>query len=160
MKKNAQTFNQDTANDPIALFFREISKVKDDDRSLILVVNGFMELLVKSLIKVKCKNGKRILDDSRSYPYSIKLVILNEIGIITDSNFKVFDWLRKLRNDAAHDPFFELKTEDVTYLQLTGKKVDFFNGLQAMIMIFWNEHSGLFFPIFAPSISRISGARE
>jgi hypothetical protein len=85
MKKIAETSDQNPTNDPIARFFIETSKVKNDDRSLILVVNGFMELLIESLIKVKYKNGKKILDGSRSYPYSIKFVILNEIGVITDS---------------------------------------------------------------------------
>lgn len=40
--------------------FRELHNVQDNDRLLVLVTHGFLELLVNALIDAKCKNAKRI----------------------------------------------------------------------------------------------------
>ncbi len=40
--------------------FRELSIVKDNTRLLVLVTNGFMELLINRLIETKTKNAKKI----------------------------------------------------------------------------------------------------
>ncbi len=94
-------------------FINEVNRVSGDPRLSILVINGFMELLVNILIRKKLKHGKRIEEDSRGYPYSTKIIILNEIGIINDELFNSIDNLRKLRNDAAHQTFFEIKDSDL-----------------------------------------------
>jgi hypothetical protein len=57
---------------------------------------------MNALIINKAKNGKKISNDNRSYPYSSKILILHEIGVLSDEDFKVYDWFRKIRNKAAH----------------------------------------------------------
>lgn len=77
-------------------------------RTLIMVVSGYLELFTNAIIKANCKNQKRILNDALTYPWSARTVLLNEMGLITDDQLKMIDWLRKIRNEAAHEVFFEL----------------------------------------------------
>jgi hypothetical protein len=142
-------------DEPILRFFRELSKVKESHRSLVLVTNGFLELLVESLVKAKCKNAGRITGDNRSYPYSSKLLILNEIGALPDAQYRLFDWFRKLRNDAAHNPFFEIS--ESTLQQLSNEEFKrpekFYDFCVILIGGFWSDHLDIFGPVFAPMIT-------
>ncbi|EKG0016988.1 hypothetical protein RZ186_003485 [Vibrio cholerae] len=88
--------------------FRELSIVKDNTRLLVLVTNGFMELLINRLIETKTKNAKKIKSNGQSFSYATKLLILNEINVISNESYEVFEWFRKLRNNSAHSPVFEV----------------------------------------------------
>ena len=80
-------------------FFKELGAVKNHHRSLVIIVHGYIELLLNSIIDVKCKHGKaRITKNSRDFPLSVKLTLLNELGIVDDTLFKVLDKFRKIRN--------------------------------------------------------------
>jgi hypothetical protein len=68
-------------------------------------------LIVNTLIKAKCRNGNRILDDSRQYPHSAKTVILNEIGLFRDEELQLLDRFRKLRNDTVHTAQFNVAND-------------------------------------------------
>jgi hypothetical protein len=83
--------------DTLLRFHVEISKVKDDERLLVLSTHGFHELLINTLIEAKCKHGILITSDSRGYTQSIKLVILHKLGLIEDDLFQILDWFRRLR---------------------------------------------------------------
>lgn len=142
-------------NDPLMRYHRELEKVKDDARSLVLVTNGFFELLIQSLIKAKCKNAKRITEDNRTYPYSAKLLILNEIGILSDQFYATFDKFRRIRNDAAHNPFFQVTTESLQSLNeiKDSNLLNPENLYDLCIMLeaaLWNSHISVFAPEFFP----------
>ena len=96
---------------PMIKITREITMVKNNNRLLVLVTHGFIELLVNALIDHYLKNSKKVTNDGRSYPHSTKLLLLNEVGIIDDNLYKVFNWFRKLRNRAAHQPIFKVNKE-------------------------------------------------
>ena len=69
--------------DILVSFFNELHKVEDNDRSLVVVSHGFIELLINTIIDAQLKHGKRkITNNNRDYPHSVKLVILNELNII------------------------------------------------------------------------------
>ncbi|MBI3464953.1 MAG: hypothetical protein HY000_18140 [Planctomycetes bacterium] len=144
--------------------FRELYHVQDNPRLLILISHGFIELLVNALIDAKCKNAKKIISNSRDFPHSAKLVILHEMGVITDFRFKSLDWFRKLRNRAAHEPLFEVTPEEIAahFNQTTAADRSIVadqHGLTAhgfaqlcvlMIVTLWSDHSKLFSPVFVP----------
>lgn len=136
----------------IALFFVELGKVQSNARSLVLVTNGFLELLVEALIKEKCKSSKRIIDDNRTFPYSSKLIILNEIGAISDKSYRNLDLFRKLRNKAAHEPFFSIKKDSLNNFSID--EYEMADGLYVLctylISDIWDENRDVFTPIFAP----------
>lgn len=94
-------------------FLNEVELVSDNPRLSILIINGLMELMVSILIRNQLKHGKKIEEDNRSYSYSTKILILNELGIIGDELFYNMDKLRDLRNRAAHQPFFEIQDSDL-----------------------------------------------
>ena len=141
-------------NDPVIKFFGELYKVKDNPRLVALLGHGFLELLINTLIDAQCKNAKKIVSNQRDYPHSAKLLILNELGIISDDLYRNFDWFRKIRNKAAHEPFFEITKNDMSALQ--NKKYHnpdmFYEFCNLLISGFWNDHLDVFGPVFAPTI--------
>lgn len=143
-------------DEPIVKFFRELDKVKDDQRSLVLVTNGILELLVETLVKSKCKNQKRFLQDGRGYPYSAKLLILHEIHAISDETFMAFDWFRKIRNDAAHKPFFAVTADTLKKLKDANLKDPKNLYLLCVTLIgqLWNQNIDTFGPVFSPNMTK------
>lgn len=133
---------------------RELSIVKDHTRLLVLVTHGFIELLVNALADHYLKNSKKVTSDERSYPHSTKILLLNELGIIEDSQYKVFDWFRKLRNKAAHQPIFYVTKNDLK--NLSPKKYrnpkNFYYFCFEFMGGFWNQHIPIFRPKFAPGL--------
>ena len=161
-----QEGKEDKKNDGLDLFkkriedaivtqiFMELSVVKDNTRSLVLVTHGFIELLVNTLADHYLKNSKKVTSDERSYPHSIKILLLNELGIIEDNQYKVFDWFRKLRNKAAHQPIFYVTKNDLK--NLSPKKFrdpkNFYNFCFEFMGGFWNQHIPIFRTKFAPGL--------
>ncbi|HGH6027991.1 TPA: hypothetical protein AB5H75_004022 [Vibrio mimicus] len=134
--------------------FRELSIVKDNTRLLVLVTNGFMELLINRLIETKTKNAKKIKSNGQSFPYATKLLILNEINVISNESYEVFEWFRKLRNNSAHSPVFEVTKNDLKNLSYEQyhDPSDFYNLCTAFIGSLWNNHVDVFGPVFAPGV--------
>lgn len=137
-------------------FLKEIGNVKDDDRSLILLTHGFIELLMSSLIESKLKHGKRI-NSNYEYTYSIKLILINEKDLIDDKVYKILDWFRKIRNRAAHDPFFNLSDGDLGTIKDYSQKLSpvdeedgnhLFMLCLRLIQFIWNRHTEIFVPTF------------
>jgi len=134
---------------------REMAMVKNNNRLLVLVTHGFIELLVNALIDHYLKNSKKVTNDERLYPHSTKLLLLNEIGIIDDNLYKVFNWFRKLRNRAAHQPIFQVIEDDLKNISPEKYKnpSNFYNlCMGELIGGFWNQHIPIFGPIFAPGL--------
>jgi len=134
---------------------REMAIVKNNTRLLVLVTHGFLELLVNALVDHYLKNSKKVTNDERLYPHSTKLLILNELGIIDDNLYKVFNWFRKLRNRAAHQPLFKLTKDDLKHIgPKEYQNPDNFYDLCMLELIagFWNKHIPIFGPIFAPGL--------
>ncbi|GAG88789.1 unnamed protein product [marine sediment metagenome] len=149
-------------DDQLIRFHKEIGRVKDDERLLVLVTHGFIELLLNVIVEAKCKRAKKI-KDSQDYPHSVKLVLLNEIGLINDCFFEILDWFRRLRNKAAHEPFFALSDSDRNYVNRTlesfppGRAT---GGLPRfctyIVGAIWNGHKDILMPVFMTSIAEQS----
>jgi len=141
-------------DDLIMQIFKELSLVKGHTRLLVLVTHGFIELLVNALVDHHLKNSKKVTSDGRSYPHSTKILLLNELGIIEDSQYKVFDWFRKLRNKAAHQPIFQVTKNELKNISPEKyKEIDnFYELCIELIGGFWNQHIPIFGPKFAPGL--------
>ncbi len=135
---------------PIVRMQQEISKVREDPRSLTLVSHGLFELLVNALIKSRCKNGKKITKDHRGYPHSTKLIILHEIDAIDDYHFKIYNWFRDIRNDAAHEPLFSISMVDFKKIDVKSELTprNYARICENIVFGFWNKHKDVFIPIF------------
>ncbi len=134
-------------------------------RIVILVAHGLIELMVNTLIESHCKNSKSITSDTRGYPHAAKLLILNECNVIHDVEYIVLDRLRKLRNAAAHEPFFNV--DKYRLMQITEPLKPYFatlpgefdktfssiNGLcSTIIQSLWNSHMDVLGPVFSPEV--------
>jgi hypothetical protein len=120
-----------------------------------------LELLVNTLVKHKCKSGKKIIEKTRDYPYSVKLVLLHEKGLISDFQFQQLNALRNIRNKAAHEAQFKLTPEMLAPFRgviSTGRNVKLDDPKNFpflcgdTVMGFWNQSVKLFAPIFEPHL--------
>lgn len=103
---------------------KELNELKGQPRLQLFVTHGFLELIVSILVRSKAKNGKKIQSDTRSYPYSSQILLLNEISVISDQEYKVLDWFRKMRNRAAHEALFKLTNNDLAKVSYKITKED------------------------------------
>jgi hypothetical protein len=71
----------------VETFLMELNTLVHIPRFQVIVSHGVLELLVNTLIEHRCKNAKRIIERTRDYPYSVKLVMIHEKGLITDFYF-------------------------------------------------------------------------
>src|SRR5271156_1732911 len=83
-------------------FVNELDAVKPHSRSMLVITQGVLELLVNVLAEKSCVNGDKISADNRTCPYSVKLTILNEMKIIDSYEYTILNTFRDLRNEAAH----------------------------------------------------------
>jgi hypothetical protein len=128
--------------------------MKASHRLSVVVAHGLLELLVNIFIEANCKHGKGISSRSRDYTQSAKLVILHELRFLTDWEFERFDWLRKLRNRAAHDPLFAISRDDLALFKDTehSDPANFHDLCIYLVAGFWNRHVELFGPKVMPEL--------
>ena len=94
-------------------FFKELIAVEEHHRSLVIIAHGYIELFLNRIIDEKCKHGKkRITKNNRDFPLSVKLTLLNELGLLDDRLFQILDKFRKIRNRAAHEALFSITTDE------------------------------------------------
>ena len=145
----------------IETFILEINSVSHSPRFQIIVTQGVLELLVNTMIEHNCKNADRITERARDYPYSVKLVILHEKGLISDFHFQQLDALRSIRNKAAHEAQFVLTQQMLSPFKAVtsfGRNVKFDEPKNFPILCgdtvlgFWNHGVRLFAPIFEPHL--------
>ena len=145
----------------IETFVGDIKAVSHSPRFQLIVAHGVLELLVNTLIECSCKHGKKIVERTRDYPHSVKLVLLHEKGLISDFDYQQLDALRDLRNKAVHKPQFNLTHEMLApFKGVTSKgsnyKLDdpknFVHLCGSTVFGFWNQHVRLFAPIFEPHL--------
>lgn len=159
--------DKDLSNDPLLAFFRELKKVADNQRSLVIVTHGFIELLINTIIDAHCKHGrKKITSNRRDYSQSVKLVLLSELNVLDDRLYKILDWFRRLRNKAAHEPFFQLTPNDLNYAKNSmdrffphdpTKKVNDLNMFcKLLVGTIWNNNLEVLVPVFTPTLVKSS----
>lgn len=70
--------------------------------AIVVTLHLLTEFVLDRLIQAKSPTPRRILDDSRTFTYSVKLVLVRNMGLIDESLFRSLDALRRLRNEYAH----------------------------------------------------------
>ena len=124
----------------------ELAHYKDNHRLLIVVTCTFAELMVTTIIEAECKRGKAINDSSRDFPFSVRLTLLYELDLISKAEYEAFNWLRKRRNDAAHQPGFAFDHSHMpSWADENHKTPDkLFSLCVTLISVFWNARVELF----------------
>jgi hypothetical protein len=128
--------------------FYELVKVKESPRATAIITNSFIEMMVIELVRKECKQGTRICKDSQ-FTHSIRTLILFEKGLIPEAIFKRLEWLRKLRNDAAHTFPFDNPTSQIdAYRTLDADCAncppDFYEICVSILRDFWNLYPTYF----------------
>ena len=124
----------------------ELEHYRDNPRFLLILTCSFAELLVGTLIEARCKDGKKINDNTRDFPFSVRLTLLYELGLLHEPHFCWLTWLRKLRNDAAHKPNFRFTADRMP--QWGGPehqtKDKLFSLCANVVSILWNQNVALY----------------
>jgi hypothetical protein len=105
--------------DIITSFIDEIQTVKKNQRSMVVITQGVFEMFMNMLAEQCCKNGKLVA----GYHCSYQLIMLNELGIVDDNQYRLLRAFNDIRNDAGHgyefiltkkmlEPFKSMKSPD------------------------------------------------
>lgn len=97
-----------------------IDKYKNQDGyyeqiSTLLITHLYIEYFINAIIKSHFKLNKKILNDHRSYSFSIKLDLIYEKGFIPEwvySNIRKFN---QIRNDFSHNLHFDILNRDLKF---------------------------------------------
>ena len=124
----------------------ELEHYRENPRLLIVVSCTFAELMIGTLIEARCREGKRINKDNRDFPFSVKLTLLRQMNILHEDHFTWLNWLRKQRNDAAHEAEFQFTSNRLpTWGGDAHRTPDKLFSLCLNILAnVWNEHVELF----------------
>jgi hypothetical protein len=130
----------------------EFELLQHHPRSCVIVMHGFIELLINTLIQEKCKSGNKMATNNRDYPHSVKLTILRELELLDEESFKKLTWFRKLRNDAAHEAVFTITPDKLQmFVGTRFADVSHFPLLcMDIFMNLWNAYPSLFSSKFSP----------
>ena len=126
---------------PVMGFLTEIC-IPGNYRFRVIVAGATLELLINTLIKHHCKkHGSRFVD----YSYDSKLLILHEMGILSDNRYRLLNLFKKnLRNDAAHEHKFEITKETLSKFPITITTNQEHHVVShiciKMVTELWNEH--------------------
>ena len=123
--------------------------LKNEPRVLILIAHGFVERLVDEVLKAKCRHGRHFVDD-KEFSHGAKLMILHALQLVDDELFTELDWLRKIRNEAAHQPFFKLSGQHLSQCK-TADPDRLSSFLMRIISVLMNRHAEVLKPIFLPN---------
>lgn len=121
-------------------FITEVSTA-GNYRFRVIVASAALELLITTLIKHHCKkHGRRFAN----FSYERRLLILHEMGVLSDNRYRLLNLFKDLRNDAAHEHKFEITKKTLSKFPITIKtnREDYivFHICAKMVMELWNEH--------------------
>ena len=124
----------------------ELEHYRENPRFLLILTCSFAELLVGTLLEARCKDGKKINDNARDFPFSVRLTLLYEMGLLHELHFSWLNWLRKLRNDAAHKADFRFTANRMPeWGGPEHKTTDKLFSLCANVLcILWNQNTELY----------------
>ena len=88
-----------------------VDRVKNSDDELTNVITSHLltEFILNRIIEEKCSNSKKILDDHKSYTYSVKLTLIQCMGLLPEDLYKNLNLLNHLRNSYAHNLYPDKK---------------------------------------------------
>lgn len=132
---------------------KELSRVKHEPRLLVIITHGLIDLMVNTLIESRCRRGNTITEDHRAFPHSSKLLILHELGALTDHHYRLLTWFNRLRNEVAHKPMFTLSQERLSELANPAqRRVEDFEGVCKLLLLeLWALFSDELVASFMPS---------
>lgn len=127
-------------------FIDEVEPHIDSPRLVLAAASVYVELMINALVDHHCKHSREITGDTRGYPLATKLLLLNELNVISDLEYEKLTCLRKFRNKAVHEVDFSVSDTDLKSLAYgltedpkTLPQVMFF-----LIVTFWANHVDVF----------------
>jgi len=96
---------------------------QDDELATILKGHLFIEYLLDKIISTKCKSPKRILSDSRSFTFAVKLQLVYSMGLLPDYTYRNIVKINKVRNELAHNLEFTEDKIDMGFAKDDGSEI-------------------------------------
>jgi len=101
MKYMVVTLTRDKFNKQWKKLLVELKKLKKSPRATIMLFSCYMEWLVNSLLEKVCKEGQQI-SEANYIPLKAKILLLYELGIISNDLYYDVSLLVDERNRAVH----------------------------------------------------------
>lgn len=118
LEDQIQNFNSDL-NQDVTWAFILLTGHRPNNLTLIIVGHFLIEHLLDQIILNKCKEAHKILN----YTFSIKLQILNSMGLLTPDCHKNILKLNSIRNKLVHTLETGLLERDMVFYKSEGKAV-------------------------------------
>jgi hypothetical protein len=139
--------------DKMSAVFHELIGVRNSQRALIVTTASFLEAMIEVLVKGHCKLRKRILEGDQ-YTFGVRIVILFEMDALKSPMFERIDWLRKLRNDAAHEIRFSVGEKEIKAYQslVPDASPDLYQICVRLLLDLWETDGMLFYTQLCPEL--------
>ena len=96
------------SNNPIFnLFADELDTISNNERAMIILGHGYIELIINVILESKYKNSNTIID--ANYFKKIKKLLSDQL--IDQTVFEALNWFRLLRNKAVHNFIFSFSVK-------------------------------------------------
>ncbi len=79
--------------------------------AIVVSLHLFVENRIDSLIAARAPTAKRILSDHRAWPFSVKVALVFNMGLISAALYENLAALNRMRNALAHSIEVELSVE-------------------------------------------------
>jgi hypothetical protein len=121
---------------------REFEMLQHHARSCTIIMSGFIELLVNTLIQEKCQG----INEKSVKTHGQRIGVLHAKKLIDDDEFNKLEWFRKLRNEAAHEAVFDIGKKNFDLFKGTQfESAARFPGLCMDVFVrFWNKNKDTF----------------
>ena len=117
MKKTITSNSDDISFEYIAHL-----KNQEDGLGLIIKWHLLIEFVINRIILQKCKRPKKILDDHRSYPFSVKLQLVYSMELLPNHIYLNIQRINKIRNALAHNLEVEIEAKDFIFAKRKRKR--------------------------------------
>jgi hypothetical protein len=95
----------------------------EEEIGLILKGHLFIEYILNEIIRKQFKSPSSILNDHRSYSFSVKLQMIYSVGYIPYYLFANIRHINRLRNQLAHKLTFDLGEDQFKFTRSDGAEV-------------------------------------
>ena len=117
MSADKQQQDEKKDRDMLFEFYQELDVVSGSPRSMIIITNTFLELLIDTLIEENLSTSGIIFENQQAYTYSIRITFIQEAKLLPRTLCDHLRQFNSLRNEAAHDIKFYNKAETTTYIK-------------------------------------------
>ena len=112
LKESFDNGEKPTVRQKTTVLLTNLARSTESPCIVVVVAHGIIELIVNELVRKNCKHSR----DMAKVSHYRKMIILNEMNVLSDTYFACLNCLRQLRNRAVKEPMFKPTSADLRTL--------------------------------------------